>query len=82
MESEDPGHSRSGFFRVTLRVPLKDVDPFQVVWYGNYLAYFDVARTALLRRYGLGPSDMAPLGFYAPVVAAEVQYHAPARYER
>ena len=81
MESEDPGHKANGYFRVTMRVPLKDVDPFQVVWYGNYIGYFDLARTALLRRYGLGPPDLAAWGFYAPVVGAEVQYHAPARYD-
>jgi YbgC/YbaW family acyl-CoA thioester hydrolase len=81
MESADPGHKANGYFRVTMRVPLKDVDPFQVVWYGNYIGYFDLARTALLRRYGLGPPDLAAWGFYAPVVGAEVQYHAPARYD-
>jgi len=74
-------HQVNGCFRVILRVPLKDVDEFKIVWYGNYLAYFDVARTELLRHWGLSPSQMGSLGFYAPVIGAAAHYHCPARYD-
>ena len=81
MEPEGSEDKANGYFRVTLRVPLKDVDLFQMVWYGNYLGYFDLARTEFLRRCGLGPPDMAGWGLYAPVVSAEVRYHASAHYD-
>jgi len=68
-----------GYYRVALRIPFKDVDEFRMVWYGNYLSYFDVARTELLRKAGLSPSDQASYGFYAPVVSTRVEYHWPAR---
>ena len=69
----------SGYYRVELRIPFKDVDEYKIVWYGNYLAYFDIARTELLREFGLPPSQWSLLGFYAPVISAKVNYHSPAR---
>ncbi len=69
----------NGYYRVELRVPFKDVDEFKIVWYGNYLAYFDSARTELLRQFGLPPSKWNSIGFYAPVISAKVNYHCPAR---
>jgi acyl-CoA thioester hydrolase len=69
----------NGYYRVELRIPLKDVDQYKIVWYGNYLFYFDVARTELLRRFGLPPSKWDSIGFYAPVVNASATYHSPAR---
>jgi acyl-CoA thioester hydrolase len=38
---------------VRLRVPYYDVDLMQVVWNGNYLKYFEVARQALFNECGL-----------------------------
>jgi acyl-CoA thioester hydrolase len=38
---------------VTFRVPFADVDAMQVVWHGNYLKYFDLARDQLFRDAGL-----------------------------
>ena len=38
---------------VTLKVPYYDVDLMQIVWHGNYLKYFEVARQALFREYGV-----------------------------
>ncbi|MFZ0131831.1 MAG: thioesterase family protein [Desulfobacterales bacterium] len=35
------------------RVPFHDLDPLQVVWHGNYLKYFDIARFGLFRQAGL-----------------------------
>jgi acyl-CoA thioester hydrolase len=38
---------------VRLKVPYYDVDLMQVVWKGNYVKYFEVARQALFRECGL-----------------------------
>jgi acyl-CoA thioester hydrolase len=35
-------------FEVKLSIPFFDLDPMQIVWHGNYLNYFEVARAALL----------------------------------
>lgn len=36
-------------------VPFHHVDALRVVWHGHYFAYFELARTALLRSCGLDP---------------------------
>ena len=38
---------------VELRVPFHDLDPLQIVWHGNYLKYFDIARFALFENAGI-----------------------------
>jgi acyl-CoA thioester hydrolase len=40
-------------FEVKLSIPFFDLDPMQIVWHGNYLNYFEVARAALLDHYGV-----------------------------
>ena len=35
------------------RVPFHDLDPLQIVWHGNYLKYFDIARFGLFKQAGL-----------------------------
>ena len=42
MDSVDKKHCE-----VKLTVPFYDLDPLHMVWHGNYLKYFDVARTEL-----------------------------------
>ncbi len=38
---------------VKLKVPFHDLDPMHVVWHGNYLKYFDIARFGLFRDAGI-----------------------------
>ncbi|MDP2644590.1 MAG: thioesterase family protein [Desulfobacterales bacterium] len=38
---------------VNLTVPFHDLDPLQMVWHGNYIKYFDVARSALFNQAGI-----------------------------
>lgn len=40
-------------YEVTLKVPFYDLDPMQIVWHGNYLKYFDIARSELFDRLGV-----------------------------
>jgi acyl-CoA thioester hydrolase len=40
-------------FEVKYIVPFYDLDPMQIVWHGNYLNYFEIARAALLDHYGV-----------------------------
>ena len=34
-------------------VPFFDLDPMQIVWHGNYLNYFEIARAKLLDHHGV-----------------------------
>lgn len=40
-------------FEIRLRVPFNDLDPLQIVWHGNYLKYFDIARFGLFKQAGV-----------------------------
>ena len=40
-------------FEVKISVPFFDLDPMQIVWHGNYLNYFEIARAALFDQYGV-----------------------------
>ena len=38
---------------VNFAVPFHDLDPLQMVWHGNYLKYFDIARSELFHHLGI-----------------------------
>jgi acyl-CoA thioester hydrolase len=40
-------------FEVKYTIPFFDLDPMQIVWHGNYLNYFEIARAGLLEHYGV-----------------------------
>lgn len=63
-----------------VRVRYKDTDTMGVVYYGNYLTYFEVGRVEYLRQQNL---PMAALNekLYLPVAEASVQYLKPARLD-
>ena len=39
-----------------------------MIWYGNYMAYFDIGRMALLKKFDLLPRHMVDMGYIAPVI--------------
>ena len=63
--------------RAPVRVRYKDTDCMKVVYYGNYLTYFEVARVEYLRERGL-PMSEVNRRIHLPVVEACVQYVRPA----
>jgi acyl-CoA thioester hydrolase len=52
-----------------------------VVYYANYLVWFEVARADLLRSLGWTYREMEESGVTLPVIEARCQYKAPARYD-
>jgi acyl-CoA thioester hydrolase len=52
-----------------------------VVYYANYLVWFEVGRTDLLRGSGWSYREMEAEGFSLPVVEAHCAYQKPARYD-
>ncbi len=67
--------------RLTYRVPYADTDRMGVVYYANYLVYFERARNKLLRHHGLPYTELESRGFGLPVVEAHVSYRASAGYD-
>src|SRR5213594_448466 len=64
----------------SIRVRYKDTDCMKVVYYGNYLTYFEVGRVEFLRQNGLAMSDVDQK-VHMPVVEATVRYVKPARLD-
>jgi len=68
-------------FQARVRVIYGDTDQMGVVYYANYLRYFEFARSELLRAEGRSYREMEAEGLSLPVVEATCRYMAPARYE-
>jgi len=68
-------------FQARVRVIYGDTDQMGVVYYANYLRYFEFARSELLRAHGRSYREMEAEGLSLPVVEATCRYVAPARYE-
>ena len=63
-----------------VRVRYKDTDTMQVVYYGNYLTYFEVARVEFLRQHDR-PISAVNTKLHMPVAEAHVKYLRPARLD-
>jgi len=67
---------------VTLKVPYYDVDLMQIVWHGHYLKYFEVARQALLKKYGVDLRHyMKNTRYVFPVVRSTIKHISPLRFD-
>ncbi len=65
-----------------IRVIYGDTDQMGVVYYANYLRFFEAGRTEFLRAKGMGYREVEERHrIHLPVVEATVRYLAPARYE-
>ena len=58
-----------------------ETDTMGVVYYANYLVWFEVARTDLLREAGWSYREMEADGYMLPVLEANCVYSQPARYD-
>jgi acyl-CoA thioester hydrolase len=66
---------------IEYRVPYADTDQMQIVYYGNYLTYFERSRNELLRSMGFSYKELEASGYALPVKEAHVNYCAPATYD-
>jgi acyl-CoA thioester hydrolase len=64
-----------------LRVRYAEADPMNVVYYGNYAQYFEVARVESLRNLGISYKEIEEMGIMLPVVELNVKYLRPAKYD-
>jgi acyl-CoA thioester hydrolase len=64
-----------------LRVRYAETDKMGVVYYANYLVWFEVARADLLRSLGWTYREMEHAGVSLPVIEAHCEYHRSARYD-
>ena len=63
-----------------IRIYYEDTDCGGIVYYANYLKYFERARTHYLEERGLSVAWLMKEGTVFVVVHAEVDYRSPAHY--
>ncbi len=66
--------------RIEVKVYYEDTDCGGVVYYANYLRYFERARTEHLEKRSVSLADYQQKGIVFTVVNADIQYKAPAVY--
>ena len=65
-----------------IRVRYAETDQMGIVYYANYLVWFEIGRVELLRSLGLAYSLLeTDHGCILPVIEATCRYRAPARYD-
>jgi acyl-CoA thioester hydrolase len=69
------------YFQTTYRVIYGDVDAMQMAYYANYLRWFEIGRSELIRHLSLPYAEIENRGYRLPVTEAYLKYHKPARYD-
>ena len=64
-----------------IRVRYADTDQYGVVYYANYLVYFEVGRTEFMRAHGQTYRSLEEAGIYLAVTEANCRYRASLRYD-
>jgi acyl-CoA thioester hydrolase len=64
-----------------IRVRYAETDQMNVVYYGNYAQYFEVARAESIRNLGFTYKEMEEIGVIMPVVEMQTKYLRPAHYD-
>ncbi|HEX2861821.1 MAG TPA: thioesterase family protein [Lacunisphaera sp.] len=67
--------------RTQISVRYAETDMMGIVYHGNYLPWFEVGRTTLLKECGLPYRELEAQGYHLPVIEVGVKYQRPALYD-
>lgn len=68
------------YHETNLTVRFNEIDAYRVAWHGHYVAWMEVGRNALAGQFGLDALQLAVAGYLGPVVALELKFLRPARF--
>ncbi|MDB9823310.1 acyl-CoA thioesterase [Deltaproteobacteria bacterium] len=71
----------NGWHITNVRVRYKDTDRMGVVYYGNYLTYFEIGRSEFMREIGFPYSELESRGDSLVVTEAALKYHSNVGYD-
>lgn len=63
-----------------VKIYYEDTDCGNVVYYANYLKYFERARTEYLEQRGINLKEIHEAGIFFMVASARLNYRSPAHY--
>ena len=69
------------YVETKIRVRYGDTDKMRIVYYANYLVYFEVGRTEFIRQFYKSYADIERDGYVLPVLSASVEYKNSATYD-
>lgn len=64
-----------------LRSRYSETDQMGHVYHGNYLQYFEVARTEMIREHGMTYAELEANGIMLPIVYAAIDFKEPLLYD-
>lgn len=70
------------FHEIDLSPAFHDLDPMDIVWHGNYVKYLELARCALLDKFGYDYPQMRDSGYIWPIVDMRLKYVRPATFNQ
>ena len=70
------------FYRYRRDVQYYETDAMKVVHHSNYIRWFEEARSAALRAWGIPYEKLEELGYIGPILSVNCEYHQSARYGR
>ncbi|GAA3401646.1 thioesterase family protein [Paenibacillus hodogayensis] len=77
LDKQEPGR----WHRHVIRVRYQETDQMGVAYHANYINWFEIGRTELIRERGLSYRSIEEKGLYLPVVELESNFRQPARYD-
>lgn len=72
---------KNTWHRHILRVHYKETDQMKVVHHANYVSWFEIGRTEMMREAGVAYGDMENVGLLLPVLDLDIKYKKPAHYD-
>ena len=73
--------TENNWHETQIRVRYKDTDRMGVVYYGNYLTFFEIGRAELMRHMGFPYAAFEEDGYILVVTEANANYHANVGYD-
>lgn len=77
LNEQEPGR----WHRHAVRVRYQETDRMGVVYHANYINWFEIGRTELIRDRGFPYSRIEEMGLFLPVVELESKFLQPAKYD-
>ena len=68
-------------YEIKIRVRYKETDAMGVVHHSNYVNYYEVIRTEMLRAHGTTYKTLESAGVMMPVREVKMNFFAPAHYD-
>lgn len=65
-------------FETEKRIVYYETDAMGIVHHSNYIRFFEIGRTEMLRELGVAHSEMEEMGIWIPVLGVTCEYKTPA----